>query len=114
MRRCLMSKAKLVPTPTRPRVEPARRERLRIIMRQAWAWARHGANRFGGRPAQYLAQALRIVWAEKRRIAREHSQSRAPVPACGPETREQPGVAAPPRPAYVRPLRRGRGFTVRC
>ena len=107
-----MATAKLVPTPTRPRVEPARREQLRIIMRQAWAWARHGANRFGGRPAQYLAQALRIVWAEKKRIAREIAESRARVLAELAAMKAE-GVIAPPRPVarYRTPPPGLRSFT---
>src|SRR4051794_35885814 len=99
-----MATAKLVPTTPDPAVKFARREKLRIIMKQAWAWARHGAAKFGGRPIQYLAEALRIVWAEKKRLAREIAESRARVLAelaviradCGSV---HGGVAAQPEPA---------------
>ena len=113
-----MPTATHTPTPTASAAHHARREKLRIIMKQAWSWARHGAAKFGGRPIQYLAEALKIVWAEKKRLAREIAESRARVLACVAEIREQCLVAAPPRPAYVRPLG-GRGSalgprTVRC
>jgi Streptococcus thermophilus bacteriophage Gp111 protein len=65
-----MATATHTPTPTSSATQHARREKLRIVMRQAWAWARHGAQKFGGRPIQYLAEALRIVWAEKKKLAR--------------------------------------------
>ena len=41
---------------------------LAIVMSKAWAWAsaRTGAARFGGRARQYLAAALRQAWAEER------------------------------------------------
>ena len=41
-----MATAKLVPTPTLSATQHARREKLRLIMRQAWAWARHGAAKY--------------------------------------------------------------------
>src|SRR3954447_23746805 len=66
-----MPTAKLVPSTTDPAAKFARREKLRLIMRQAWSWARHGAAKFGGNARQYIAEAIRIVWAEKRKLARE-------------------------------------------
>ena len=92
-----MSTARSASISTRPPTELARRERLRIVMRQAWAWARHGAGRFGGRPSQYLAEALRIVWAEKKKLAREIAESRARVLAEVAKIREE-ATAAPPLP----------------
>src|SRR3954447_4439905 len=90
----------------------ARREKLRIIMKQAWSLARHGAAKFGGRPIQYLAEALRIVWAEKKKPAREIAGSRARVLAEVAEMRAE-GVIAPPRPVaqYWTPPPGMRGFT---
>ena len=32
-------------------------------MRRAWASARAGAKRFGGKPVLYFAEALRLSWA---------------------------------------------------
>ena len=40
------------------------------IMRRAWAIARQGASRFGGRASQYLAESLRQAWAEARQPQR--------------------------------------------
>ena len=54
-----MPTAKLVPTTPTPAAKFARREKLRLIMKQAWAWARHGAQKFGSRPIQYLRGRLR-------------------------------------------------------
>ena len=109
-----MPTAKLVPTTPNPAAQFARREKLRLIMRQAWAWARHGAAKFGGRPIQYLAEALRIVWAEKKKLAREIAESRARVLAELAEMRAE-GVIAPPRPVarYRTPPPGLRSFT-RC
>src|SRR3954454_7756451 len=99
-------------TPTPSAAHHARREKLRIIMRQAWSWAHQGAQKFGGRPIQYLAQALRIVWAEKKRIAREIAESRARVLAEVAKMQAK-GVIAPPRPVarYRTPPPGLRGFT---
>ena len=92
-----MPAATRVPNTTDPAAKFARREKLRIVMKQAWAWARHGAAKFGDRPIQYLAEALRIVWAEKKKLAREIAESRARVLATIAEMRAE-GVIAPPRP----------------
>src|SRR3954451_5421013 len=107
-----MATAMHTPTPTPSAAHHARREKLRTIMKQAWSWARHGAAKFGGRPVQYLAEALRIVWAEKRRIAREIAESRARVLAEVAKMREE-GVIAPPRPVarYWTPPPGMRSFT---
>src|SRR6478609_6110798 len=94
-----MATAKLVPTPTSSAATFARREKLRLIMRQAWAWARHGAAKFGGSAVQYLAEALRVVWAEKKKLAREIAESRARVLAEVARIREE--AAAAPRPVHV-------------
>ncbi len=107
-----MATATCVPTTRNPAATFARREKLRLIMRQAWAWARHGAAKFGGKPVQYLAEALRIVWAEKKKLAREIAESRARVLAAIAEMRAE-GVIAPPRPVvrYSTPPPGLRGFT---
>src|SRR3954453_11006363 len=107
-----MPTAKLVPTTPNPAAAFARREKLRLIMRQARAWARHGAAKFGGRPIQYLAEALRIVWAEKKKLAREIAESRARV-LDELERMRAEGVIAPPRPVarYRTPPPGLRGFT---
>jgi hypothetical protein len=107
-----MATAKLVPSTTDPAAAFARREKLRLVMRQAWAWARHGAQKFGGRPIQYLSKALRIVWAEKKKLAREIAESRARVLATIAEMRAE-GVIAPPRPVarYRTPPPGLRSFT---
>src|SRR3954454_2497289 len=95
-----MPTAKLVPTTTDPATQHACREKLRLIMRQAWSWARHGAAKFGGKPVQYLAEALRLVWAEKKKLAREIAESRARVLAEVAKIREE--AAAPPPLPLVR------------
>ena len=107
-----MSKATHTPTPTSAAAHHAHREKLRLIMRQAWAWARHGAQKFGGRPVQYLAAALRIVWAEKKRLAREIAESRARVLAEVAKIREE-AAADRPRPVarYWTPPPGMRSFT---
>ena len=92
-----MPTAKLVPTTPNPAAAFARREKLRLIMRQAWAWARHGAGKFGGSPIQYLAEALKLVWAEKKKLAREIAESRARVLAEVAKIREE-AAAAPALP----------------
>jgi hypothetical protein len=81
-------------------------------MRQAWRWARHGAAKFGGRPIQYLAEAQKIVWAEKKRLAREIAESRARVLAEVAKMRAE-DVIAPPRPVarYWTPPPGMRSFT---
>ena len=94
-----MPTAKHVPTTADPAAKFARREKLRIIMKQAWTWARHGARKFGGNVRQYLAEALRIVWAEKKKLAREIAESRARVLAEVAKIREE--AAAAPRPVHV-------------
>src|SRR3954454_1582212 len=107
-----MATAKLVPTTTDPAAAFARREKLRLTMRQAWAWARHGAIKFGGSPRLYLAEALRIVWAEKKKLDREIAESRARVLAELAAMKEE-GVIAPPRPVarYRTPPPGLRSFT---
>src|SRR5436309_1799427 len=107
-----MATATHTPTPTPSAAHHARREKLRIIMKQAWSWARHGAAKFGGRPVQYLAATLRIVWAEKKRLAREIAESRARVLAEVAKMQAE-GVIAPPRPVarYRTPPPGMRGFT---
>src|SRR3954447_23044872 len=107
-----MATAKFVPSTTDPAAKFARREKLRLIMRQAWAWARHGAQKFGGSPVRYLAEALRMVWAEKKKLAREIAESRARVLAAIAEMRAE-GVIAPPRPVarYRTPPPGLRSFT---
>ena len=107
-----MPTAKLVPSTTDSAAKFARHEKLRLIMRQAWAWTRHGAAKFGGRPIQYLAEALKIVWAEKKRLAREIAESRARVLAEVARMKAEV-VIAPPRPVayYVIPPPRLRRFT---
>ncbi len=35
-------------------------------MRRAWNMARHGARRFGGKPRDYLAIAMKLAWREIR------------------------------------------------
>ena len=122
-----MPTAKLVLTTTDPVARFARREKLRLVMRQAWTWARHGAAKFGGKPVQYLTEALRIVWAEKKKLAREIAESRARVLAELAAMKAE-GVIAPPRPvaryrtpppglrSFTRSARRGPlgPVTVRC
>ena len=107
-----MATAKLVPTTPNTAATFACREKLRLIMRQAWAWARHGAAKFGGKPVQYLAEALRIVWAEKKKLAREIAESRARVLAEVAKIREE-AAAAPQLPLarYWTPPPGMRSFT---
>jgi len=107
-----MATATRVPSTPTSAARFARREKLRLIMRQAWAWARHGAQKFGGRPRLYLAEALRIVWAEKKKLAREIAESRARVLAELAAMKAE-GVIAPPRPVarYRTPPPGLRSFT---
>src|SRR5690349_24745951 len=107
-----MATATHTPSTTDPAAAFARREKLRTVMKQAWAWARHGAAKFGGRPIQYLAEALKIVWAEKKRLAREIAESRARVLAEVAKMKAE-GVIAPPRPVarYRTPPLGMRSFT---
>ena len=107
-----MATATHTPIPTLSAAHHARREKLRIIMKQGWSWARHGAAKFGGRPIQYLAEALKIVWAEKKRLAREIAESRARVLAEVAKMRAE-DVIAPPRPVarYWAPPPGLRSFT---
>ena len=42
---------------------------LTVVMSKAWAIARAGARRFGGRARSYFAAALREAWAEARTLA---------------------------------------------
>ena len=107
-----MPTAKLVPNTSDPAAKFARREKLRIVMKQAWAWTRHGAAKFGGKPVQYLAEALRIVWAERKKLAREIAESRARVLVEVARMRAE-GVIAPPRPVarYRTPPPGLRSFT---
>ena len=95
-----------------PAAHHARREKLRIIMKQAWSWARHGVAKLGGNARQYLREALRIVWAEKKRLAREITESRARVLAEVAKMRAE-DVIAPPRPVarYWTPPPGMRSFT---
>src|SRR3954447_7512834 len=104
-----MATATRVLTKADPAAKFARREKLRLVMRQAWAWARHGARKFGGNVRQYLAEALRIVWAEKKKLAREIAEQRARVLA----VMRAEGVIAPPRPVarYRTPPPGMRSFT---
>lgn len=37
------------------------------IMKRAWAIAKEAAARFGGKAREYIAEALRMAWAEARR-----------------------------------------------
>ena len=107
-----MPTAKLVPITPDPAAKFARREKLRIVMKQAWSWARHGAAKFGGRPIQYHSEALKLVWSEKKRLAREIAESRARVLAELAAMRAE-GVIAPPRPVarYRTPPPGLRSFT---
>jgi hypothetical protein len=61
-----MPTAKHVPTTADPAAKFARREKLRIIMKQAWTWARHGARKFGGNVRQGTVK-LSSKGTEKRR-----------------------------------------------
>ena len=94
-----MPTAKPVPTPTRPRVEPARRERLRIIMRQAWAWARHGAEPLRRQaravPRRGAADRLGGEEADRPRDRREPRPRRSPA---SPRSGSSAWSPAPPRP----------------
>src|SRR3954453_23478479 len=107
-----MPTAKLVPTTPTPAAKFARCEKLRLIMKRGGPWARHGAQKFGGRPIQYLSEALKIVWSEKQRLAREIAESRARVLAEVAKIREE-AAAAPPLPLvrYYTPPPGLRSFT---
>lgn len=43
---------------------PINPAKLRKITRRAWRLVREGVRRYGGGPRQYLAEALRLAWAE--------------------------------------------------
>src|SRR5689334_2851619 len=107
-----MATATHTPSTTTPAATFARREKLRLIMRTAWAWARHGAVKFGGSARSYFAEALKLVWGEKKRLAREIAESRARVLAELAAMKEE-GVIAPPLPVarYRTPPPGLRSFT---
>ena len=52
---------------------------LKALLTKAWAIARAGARRFGGRASQYLAAALKQAWAEARTLAATVDAQRARV-----------------------------------
>ena len=52
---------------------------LRLILNKAWAIARDGARRFGGRAVQYLGAALRQAWAEAKAMAATITAQRSRV-----------------------------------
>ena len=52
---------------------------LTVVMSKAWAIARAGARRFGGRARSYFAAALREAWAEARTLAATVAAQRARV-----------------------------------
>ncbi|WP_428491653.1 hypothetical protein [Rhodopila sp.] len=41
-----------------------RNEFSRIVLTDAWSLARHGADRFGGRAAEYRDQAMGMSWRD--------------------------------------------------
>ena len=43
------------------------RAQLSRLMVRAWELARVGARRYGGRALSYIAEALRLAWAERRK-----------------------------------------------
>lgn len=47
-------------------MKPTRRAFLSRLMREAWALARTGADRFGGSASLYFVMALRLVWQDSR------------------------------------------------
>ena len=49
------------------------------LFRKAWAIARAGARRFGGRPRSYLSAALKQAWAEAKSLAATVAAQRARV-----------------------------------
>lgn len=84
----------------------------REVMTKAWVAARKAARGFGGRPAQYLREALRQVWFAARPVAARVAIMNARVVA------EMARIAAdaatrPVAAAYVLPPRRFRAFTAR-
>lgn len=74
------------------------------IMARAWVYARASAKRFGGRPAQHLAAALRQSWAKAGAAGRAEADARvlAELARIRTEAAARPVVA--PRP-YVLPPR---------
>lgn len=38
------------------------------VMNNAWKFARNGAKRFGGRPKEYFAEALKLAWKMYKQI----------------------------------------------
>ena len=47
-------------------MKTSRRAFLARLMKDAWALARQGAQRFGGNAKLYFAIALRLVWQDSR------------------------------------------------
>lgn len=47
-------------------MKTSRRAFLARLMKDAWALARQGAQRFGGNAQLYFAIALRLVWQDSR------------------------------------------------
>jgi Streptococcus thermophilus bacteriophage Gp111 protein len=52
-----------------------------LVMRRAWASARAGARRFGGKPSLYIVAALRDAWAATKAALAEVAAMRARVSA---------------------------------
>ena len=42
---------------------------MKQIMKKAWEIAKEAAKKFGGRAVEYIAEALRMAWAESRKPA---------------------------------------------
>lgn len=48
---------------------------MKKVMVRAWEIAREGAKKFGGKVIEYLAEALRMAWAEVKMIAKDEKGS---------------------------------------
>lgn len=42
---------------------------MKNVMTRAWEIAKEGAAKFGGKAVEYLAEALRMAWAEMKNVA---------------------------------------------
>jgi Streptococcus thermophilus bacteriophage Gp111 protein len=86
-----------------------------LVMRRAWASARAGARRFGGKPSLYIVAALRDAWAATKAALAEVAAMRARVSA-EVETIRAEGrarfAAEAARKVAVLPLRRPAGPAV--
>src|SRR5690625_4059376 len=46
------------------------------LMRYAWRLARQGQERFGGKVSEYLGEAMKIAWANKKKLDQQEENTK--------------------------------------